>query len=182
MLNQKALVKRFSFVVYLNLWANTYQKNYVSLRVYFSRVRSSWWLVWLHFCSDFHGRHFSVVIDVVVFLRLYCLAAKNTDFCVDFGNEEKLQQYTIMKKCLISESHKNFPLVFVRRWCCTILSSFCKLTMKIHYSQFIKDIERKKTFFLFWYHYSLRIVISKELLRNTKWNHFHRQRIKQKIW
>ena len=41
MLNQKALIKRFSFVVYIIMWANTYQKIYVSLRVCFSRVRSS---------------------------------------------------------------------------------------------------------------------------------------------
>ena len=46
MLNQKALTKRFSFIVYMNTWANTYQKIYISLRVYFSWVRSSTQLVW----------------------------------------------------------------------------------------------------------------------------------------
>ena len=45
MLNQKAVIKRFSFVFHMNARANTYQKNYISLRVYFSWVRSSTQLV-----------------------------------------------------------------------------------------------------------------------------------------
>ena len=46
MLNQKAVIKRFSFVFHMNARANTYQKNHISLRVYFSWVRSSTQLVW----------------------------------------------------------------------------------------------------------------------------------------
>ena len=45
MLILKALTKRFSFVFHMNTRANIYQKIYISLRVYFSRIRSSWWLV-----------------------------------------------------------------------------------------------------------------------------------------
>ena len=49
MLNQKALTKRFSFVVHMNTWVYTYWKILMSLRVHLKSVRSSPWLVWLLF-------------------------------------------------------------------------------------------------------------------------------------
>ena len=45
MLNQKALAKRFSFMLHMNTWVNTYWKIYVSLRLHLKSVRSSSWLV-----------------------------------------------------------------------------------------------------------------------------------------
>ena len=45
LLNRKALAKRFSFILHMNTWVNTYWKIHMSLRVHFKSVRSSSWLV-----------------------------------------------------------------------------------------------------------------------------------------